>query len=120
MRQRAALWHLAPERVGFMGFSAGAMVTSGTVLQDDAAGRPAFAALVYGAPFGALPAIPSKLPFHRALEAAGHRPEAHVYGAGGHGFGLRTQGTTSDHWIEAFYDWLEAQGLTRKAPAQAR
>jgi len=35
--------------------------------------------------------------------------------AGGHGFGLRKQGTTSDHWIDAFYDWLAAQGLTRLA-----
>jgi hypothetical protein len=28
---------------------------------------------------------------------------------------LRKQGTSSDHWIDAFYNWLEAQGLTRKA-----
>ncbi len=26
---------------------------------------------------------------------------------------MRKQGTTSDHWIEEFYWWLEAQGLTR-------
>jgi len=26
---------------------------------------------------------------------------------------MRQQGTTSDHWIDEFYWWLEAQGLAR-------
>ena len=30
--------------------------------------------------------------------------------AGGHGLGMRKQGTNSDHWIDEFYYWLEAQG----------
>jgi acetyl esterase/lipase len=132
VRQRAAEWGIAPDRIGFMGFSAGAMVTAGALLQEDAAGRPNFAAPVYGGPFGVMPAIPAKLPpiflawaqddplvlnlvvkFHDALKAAGHKPEVHIYSKGGHGFGLRKQGTSSDHWIEAFYYWLEAQGFTR-------
>jgi hypothetical protein len=25
---------------------------------------------------------------------------------------MRKQGTSSDHWIDAFYFWLEGQGLT--------
>jgi acetyl esterase/lipase len=134
VRQRAAQWAVSPDRVGFMGFSAGAMVTSGTLLQTDAAARPSFAGIIYGAPFGAMPPIPKELPpifmawaqddnlvlgpvvkFHDALLAAGHKPEVHVYSAGGHGFGLKKQGTTTDHWIDAFYYWLEAQGLTRRA-----
>jgi acetyl esterase/lipase len=79
-----------------------------------------------------MPAIPAKLPpmflawaqddpqarvpvvkLYDALTAAGHKPEAHVFSAGGHGFGLKKQGTTSDHWIDELYFWLEAQGLTR-------
>jgi acetyl esterase/lipase len=134
VRQRAAQWAVSPDRVGFMGFSAGAMVTSGTLLQADAAERPSFAGIIYGAPFGAMPPIPKELPpifmawaqddnlvlgpvvkFHDGLRAAGHKPEVHVYSAGGHGFGLKKQGTTSDHWIDAFYYWLEAQGLTKRA-----
>jgi len=133
VRQRAAQWGVSPGRLGFMGFSAGAMVTSGT-LWADAEARPSFAGIIYGAPFGAMPAIPKELPpiflawaqddnlvlgpvvkFHDALLAAGHKPEVHVYSAGGHGFGLKRQGTTSDHWIDAFYYWLEAQGLTKRA-----
>lgn len=132
VRQHAAEWGLSPGRVGFLGFSAGAMVTSGTLLQEDAAARPNFAALIYGGPFGVMPAIPTNLPptflawaqddavaldlvvrLHDALASAGHKPEVHVFSAGGHGFGMRKQGTSSDHWIDAFYFWLEGQGLTR-------
>ena len=61
-RQHAAEWGVAPDRIGFMGFSAGAMVTSGVLLQADAAGRPAFAAPIYGGPFGVMPTIPANLP----------------------------------------------------------
>jgi predicted esterase len=137
VRQRAAEWDLSPQRVGFLGFSAGAMVASGALLQEDAAARPSFAAMIYGGPFGAMPAIPAKLPpmflawaqddaqarepvarFYGALVSAGQRPEAHIFSAGGHGFGLRKQGTSSDHWIDELYEWLEAQGLT-KAPGSS-
>jgi len=133
VRQHAAEWGVAPDRVGFIGFSAGGMVTSGTLLQPDASARPNFAAMIYGGPFGVMPAIPQKLPpmfltwaqddplvlpllvkFYEALRAAGHKPEVHVFGSGGHGFGMRKQGTSSDHWTDAFYYWLEAQGLTKR------
>ncbi len=139
VRQRAAEWGMAPDRVGLMGFSAGAMVTSAALLQQEAAARPNFAAMIYGGPFGVMPAIPSKLPpmflawaqddevalrpivrFHDALTSAGHKPEVHIFSAGGHGFGMKKQGTTSDHWIDAFYYWLEAQGFTRRTGRAAR
>jgi len=134
VREHAAEWGIAPDRVGIVGFSAGAMVTTGTLLQDDAAARPNFAAPIYGGPFGAMPPIPAGLPpvflawaqddalagaaagnFSEALKAAGYSPEVHIFSAGGHGFGMRKQGTTSDHWIDEFYYWLEAQGLTKPA-----
>jgi hypothetical protein len=51
--------------------------------------------------------------FRDALVAAGIKPEEHVFASGGHGFGMKKQGTTSDHWIELFYNWLEALKLTR-------
>lgn len=134
VRQHAAEWGISPDRVGFMGFSAGAMVTSGALLQADATARPNFAAPIYGGPFGVMPKIPADLPpifmawaqddglvrepiakFYDALTAAGNKPEAHIYRAGEHGFGMKKQGTTSDHWIEEFYWWLESLGLTRPA-----
>jgi acetyl esterase/lipase len=134
VRQHAPDWGVSPDRVGFIGFSAGAMVTSGALLQKDAAARPNFAAMIYGGPFGVMPAIPEKLPpmflawaqddaltlepvvkFADAISSAGHKPEVHIFSAGGHGFGMRKQGTSSDHWIDAFYYWLEAQGFIRPA-----
>ena len=137
VRRHAAEWGVSLDRIGFLGFSAGAMVASGTLLQEDAVARPSFAAMIYGGPFGAMPTIPAKLPpvflawaqddpvaltrivrFHDALISAGHKPEVHIFSAGGHGFGMRKQGTSSDHWIEEFYYWLEAQAFTRPAGRQ--
>jgi acetyl esterase/lipase len=88
--------------------------------------------MIYGGPFGVMPHIPSRLPpiflawaqddavalapivrFHDALMAAGQKPETHVFAAGGHGFGMRKHGTSSDFWIEIFHHWLGAQGFTR-------
>jgi acetyl esterase/lipase len=132
LRQRAAEFGLSPDRIGVLGFSAGAMVTSGVLLQRDPAARPAFAAPIYGGPFGAMPTIPQNLPpvflawaqddttagvscanFYAALKAAGTNPETHIYRSGQHGFGMATQGTTSDHWIDEFYYWLESLGFTK-------
>jgi hypothetical protein len=51
----------------------------------------------------------------KTIVSAGHKPEVHIFSAGGHGFGMRKQGTTSDHWIDEFHYWLEAQGLIKRA-----
>jgi len=131
VRQHAAEWRVSSDKVGIIGFSAGGMVASGALLQENAAARPSFAALIYGAPFGVMPAIPHNLPpifmawaqddtvaripvvkFYDALTSAGQKPEAHVFNAGGHGFGMRKQGTSSDHWIDDFISWLNARGFT--------
>jgi acetyl esterase/lipase len=134
LQKRAAEFGLSPTRIGIVGFSAGAMVASGVLLQGEAASRPAFAAPIYGGPFGAVPSIPQSLPpvflawaqddttagaacarFYAALTAAGSKPEVHIYRSGGHGFGMAKQGTTSDRWVEEFYDWLDALGFTKPA-----
>jgi acetyl esterase/lipase len=126
VRAHAAEWSVSPHRVGIIGFSAGGMVASGALLQPDVAARPDFAALIYGAPFGKMPSIPAKLPpvfmawarddavalrpvvrFRDALVAAGIRPEVHEYATGGHGFGMRKQGTSSDRWVDDFWRWLQ-------------
>src|SRR6185312_6489995 len=131
VRQHAAEWGVSPDRVGIIGFSAGGMVASGAMLQPNPVTRPSFDALIYGAPFGVMPAIPHNLPpifmawaqddtvarvpvvkFYDALTSAGQEPEAHVFNAGGHGFGMRKQGTSSDHWIDDFISWLNARGFT--------
>jgi acetyl esterase/lipase len=136
VRQHAAEWNVSPQRVGIIGFSAGGMVASGALLQPDASNRPDFAAMIYGAPFGRMPPIPERLPpmfmawarddavalrpvvrFRDALVAAGQKPEVHEYDKGGHGFGMKKQGTSSDRWVDDFWRWL--QPLTH-APTRQR
>lgn len=132
LRQHAPAFGIAANRIGFIGFSAGGMVASGALLAPAVAQRPNFAALIYGAPFGAMPPVPANLPpvfmawakddpialyavtrFYNALREAGNRTEAHIFSAGGHGFGLGTSVGSTDRWSDAFYSWLKAQGLTR-------
>jgi acetyl esterase/lipase len=131
VREHAEEWGISPNRVGFIGFSAGAMVASAALLQPDSAARPDFVALIYGAPFGAIPPIPDNLPpifmawaqddpevlhqveaFYAALRKAGVTPEVHIFSSGGHGFGIQREGTTSDHWMDELSFWLEALQLT--------
>jgi acetyl esterase/lipase len=133
VRQHVAEFGVAPDKVVFLGFSAGAMVTTGTILQPDLTGQPNYAAPIYGAPFGKMPEIPTNLPpvfmayaaddpiagtaterFFIALRQAKYNPELHVYSGGLHGFGMAHLGTTSDHWIQEFYWWMESNGLTGK------
>ena len=133
VRAHARQWGVDPRRLGILGFSAGGTVATGVMLSHDAAARPDFVGDLYGGPFGGLKRVPAGLPpvflawaqddpigTHTAmkvfedLSAHGYTPEAHAFSAGHHEFGMKKQGTTSDHWIQEFYWWLEAQGLTRR------
>ncbi len=135
VRQHAASWHVSAQKVGFVGFSAGGMVESAAVLQSDAAARPNFAGFIYGGPLVTMPPIPQNLPpifmawaqddpqvlgalnaFYSALRTSGAKPEAHIYSAGGHGFGMKHQGTTSDRWFDDFYAWMQALGFAPGKP----
>ncbi len=127
VRRRAREWRISADKVGIIGFSAGAMVASGTLLLAPPAERPAFAAMMYGGPFGVMPKVPAGLPptflawarddsiagdtetrLRDALLAAGNHPEVHIYQSGGHGFGTRKQGTDSDRWVDDFVHWLRS------------
>jgi acetyl esterase/lipase len=52
-------------------------------------------------------------PVFAAWRAQKRPAELHVYEKGGHGYGLNKSGATSDHWIDAFYWWLEAGGFIK-------
>jgi acetyl esterase/lipase len=132
VRSHASEWGIAPEKSGLMGFSAGAMLTTGVLTDYDAETRPSFAASIYGnsveqsrVPADApplfilcaeddplLPATGSANLF-AAWKNSGHIAELHIYSKGGHGFGMHQQGLPVDHWIERFGDWLAAQGLLK-------
>ncbi len=128
VREHAKQWQIDPDRVGMIGFSAGAALTIEVMVAPDSPGL-AFAAPIYGSPLDPDAPLPAKLPpvflavaqddfvrtnvlrFSDALHAAKHDAELHLYASGGHGFGAIPQGTTSDRWIDEFHWWLQAKGI---------
>jgi acetyl esterase/lipase len=127
VRARAKEWRVDPNRVGMIGFSAGAMTTMATLLAAPHT-RPAFVAPIYGSmepapvaadapPLFAVLAADDPLFARKGLglidawQQAGRPVEFHLYQGGGHGFGLGKPGTTSIGWLDAFVRWLDATGL---------
>ena len=126
VREEAARFGVDARRVGVVGFSAGAFAAADVAIGDPA-GRPDFVGLIYGGlrtpvPHGAPPAfiataaddqmLPNDpVPLYTAWRATGSQAELHIYERGGHGFGMTTQGATSDHWFDEFIWWLESRGL---------
>ena len=133
VRRRAAQWGVDPARIGMVGFSAGAAAVLDVALKNAADARPDFIATIYG-PMGSVAVPPHAPPLFVAHAAddpllplsgfdlvddwqkAGAPFELHVYEHGGHGFGMRHQGTTSDLWIEEFYTWMKDSGWLRNSP----
>ncbi len=131
VRAHAKDWGVNPDRIGFMGFSAGAMTTMNLVYANDPATRPAFIAPIYGglsAPARPIPNTPppmwaamaaddplfGKTDFALipAWEAKGGGVELHLYEHGGHGFGYPGRpGTTTLQWPTDLLAWLKARGL---------
>jgi acetyl esterase/lipase len=132
LRADAARYHIDPHRIGFVGFSAGAMTALRVTLADAPASRPDFVGLIYP-PMDRV-AVPADAPqlfvalasndmlfghsgfgLVQAWRDAQKPIEFHYYDAGDHGFGMRHQGTTSDHWIDEFYWWLQGRHLLTPA-----
>ena len=132
VRGRSAEWKIDPDRIGILGCSAGGMTTMGVVMQHDAESRPNFGAPIYGGGTKGAP-VPADAPplfilaanddfmaagslrLHAEWRDAGRPVELHVYGKGGHGFGMQQHGLPTDRWIERFHDWLGAEGLLQPA-----
>jgi acetyl esterase/lipase len=128
VRSRAAEWGVDPDRVGFVGFSAGAILAADLAIGDRAS-RPDFVGLIYGvlrtpAPGDAPPAfiaaatddemLPNDaLLLYNGWKAAGRPVELHIYERGGHGFGMTTKRATSDRWFDEFLWWMQSRGVMR-------
>lgn len=128
LRAHAASLHIDPKRIGFIGFSAGGITAMNVATAYDAASRPDFVGVIYGAaPQRAVPADAppvfvafaaddplmgrAGIPIFEAWRAAGKPVELHAYAAGDHGFGMRKTGTSADNWIEHFTQWMRASKL---------
>jgi len=120
--KRAREWHIDTQRIGMVGFSAGAGLTMHCTLHSTTM-KLAFIAPIYGGlnavevPKDAPPlfaAVASDDPlFHgdfgliKSWYDAHRQVEFHLYENGGHGFGLGYPDRTSNGWFPVFIHWLE-------------
>ena len=131
IRANAAKWRVDPDRIGMVGFSAGARLTLWTTLQS-AEAKPAFIGYIYG-PLGAVDVPADAPPLFVAYAAddgliapgftlidnwrKANRPvELHMYEKGGHGFGMYQKPTTSTGWYNAFVKWIEMHDYLARKP----
>ncbi|UDF05325.1 alpha/beta hydrolase [Asticcacaulis sp. AND118] len=129
VRSRAKEWHIDADRIGMVGFSAGAMLTMATTLAGEDA-KPAFIGDIYG-PLSPVTVPADAPPLFVALAAddplfahgefgliqswqKAKRPvEFHYYEQGGHGFGMYPKETTSTGWFDAFVSWMKMHGYMK-------
>ena len=124
VREHAAEWHIDPNKIGYLGFSAGGGVGIGATVRADDAHRPAFMATIYGPSLIDVD-VPQNAPKlfiatrgdHHNVAAglvslyldwkrAGGNAEMHLYDDGTGPFGPDDVGNTSGTWRESFYRWL--------------
>lgn len=131
VRANAARYGLDPNRVGMMGFSAGAITTLRVLHDADDQSRPNIAAPIYGfmheegAPAHAPPIFVAHarndvtVPFSESeaiaatWRAAGAPVELHIFETGEHGFALGHPGTESQSFAGLFETWLREQDFIR-------
>ncbi|MFT3727918.1 MAG: alpha/beta hydrolase [Terricaulis sp.] len=135
LRANAARFGIDPNRIGMMGFSAGAMTTMRVLHDADDGARPNLGASIYGmmlesgAPAHAPPiflaaasddttlAAQGSVDIYNTWRAAGAPAELHIFETGQHGFGLGRPGTASTAWPSLFETFLRAHGFI-SPPAQ--
>jgi acetyl esterase/lipase len=135
LRANAARYAIAPDRIGMIGFSAGAITTIGVATNAVAADRPNFAAPIYGALLDRVPPVdgpplfiavaqddnavpaPESINVYNRWSAADLPAELHVYEVGGHGFGMMKKNKPVDGWADAFAAWMRSHGWMAAAKA---
>ena len=129
VQANAEEWGYDSNKIGMLGFSAGAMTTLGVMTAEaDDAPQPDFVGYIYG-PMTAIDVPDNAPPMFAALAAddglfsgqgfglveawqtAGVPVELHYYQSGGHGFGSYKRGVPADGWFDQFVSWMSAQGL---------
>lgn len=128
IKSRSEEWNIDVERIGVLGFSAGAMTTMNLLTSSNLTSEVKFAGYIYG-PMKEIDDPKQATPLFVALArddelfsggefglieswiAADYPVEFHLYNSGGHGFGSKDNGLTSDLWIEQFHAWLKSQHI---------
>lgn len=129
--RRAKEWGVDTNRIGMIGFSAGAGLTMHATLHSKTM-KLAFIGPIYGG-MGPVEVPENAPPMFNAIASddflfrgqfgvveswykAGIPVEFHLYQNGGHGFGLGNPNRTSNRWFDAFTHWLDVNNfLSQKA-----
>ena len=132
VRAHAGEWGIDPQKVGYLGYSAGGGVAIGATLQADAETMPSFLASCYGPSLTDV-TVPENAPKlfiavraqHNNVAAgmlalflewrkAGAGAEMYIYDDGQGPFGPGDDTTTSGAWRDHFYRWLLSNGWLTK------
>ena len=129
--KRAEEWGVDTNRIGMIGFSAGAGLTMHSTLNSRTMDL-AFIGPIYGG-MGSVEVPENAPPMFNVIATDDFLfrgqfgvidswyksvipVEFHLYQNGGHGFGLGNPNRTSNHWFDAFVHWLNVNGfLTAKS-----
>ncbi|MDW3647337.1 MAG: GDSL-type esterase/lipase family protein [Bacteroidia bacterium] len=135
VREHAKEFDVNPDKIGFMGFSAGATLCMSVAYNANEENRPNFIAPIYpyeNAIIGSevpnaktpifvavagddqLKLMPHSLNIYQKWFEKGQPAELHVYEKGGHGFGMRKQNLPTDSWHDRFWEWLQLHGYHKK------
>lgn len=126
---RATEWGVDTNRIGMIGFSAGAGLTMHSTINSKTM-KLAFIGPIYGG-MGPVEVPKYAPPMFNVIASddflfkgqfgvidswfkAGIPVEFHLYQNGGHGFGLGNPDRTSNRWFEAFMHWLEVNGFLKR------
>jgi acetyl esterase/lipase len=124
--ERAGEWGIDINRIGMIGFSAGAGLTMHSTIHSNTM-KLAFIGPIYGG-MGPVEVPENAPPMFNVIATddflfrgqfgiidswykAGIPVEFHLYQTGGHGFGLGNPNRTSNRWFEAFIHWLDVNGF---------
>ncbi len=133
VRKHAKEWNIDPQKVGFLGFSAGGGVAiAQTVLNTSVDSRPNFLAVNYGpslvdvnVPENAPPLFICSNIDHPNV-AAGcmalfmewkkvqKSAEIHLFSGTKGGYSIEKQGKPVDEWSDLFLNWLVSEGIQKK------
>ena len=130
VRKNAEELGVNPDKIGFMGFSAGGSVAMGVAFNANTSNMPNFLVPVYAwmtilgeydIPEKAPPMVvicagndylaPESLELYKKWKDSGIPSELHLYSKGGHGFGMEKQDLPIDSWLTRVYEWAVAEEI---------
>ncbi len=132
LREHATQLRIDPAKIGFVGFSAGAMTTLAVGVTPDRTARPDFIAPIYGplwlrpVPSDAPPLFTAlalddpifgageEMPLIQAWRDAKRPINVHLYHRGGHGFATKSSAEAPKLWFEEMFAWMQDLGLFSK------